>query len=108
VLIAFRRCLQFVEAFSGNCVMCALTRKRLPPPHDGIDLQWIQLHSVAPAAGTFRRNHGRAAAKETVEHNVTPGGAFHDRVGHEAGFTVGCNASKLPSSPERLKEFAPG
>src|SRR5215472_13692953 len=53
----------------------------LPATDDRIDIDGVQLQSVAAPAGALGSDQRRAAAEKGIEHNVAAGRAVEDRVG---------------------------
>ena len=94
-------------------VKCNITARfigqRLPAADRRVDVGRVELQPIAAPAGALGGDQGRAAAEKGVQHNLVPGEQSSIASATiAAGFTVGCNASRLPSSPQREKELAPG
>src|SRR5205085_1129984 len=75
---------EVVEAAAGIGMPGGVAGQLLPATDNRIDIARIELRPVAAPAGALGRDHRRAAAEETVEHDVAAGGAVEDRVGHQA------------------------
>src|ERR1700730_4115247 len=66
-------------------MMCVVLGKRLPPPHDRVDVERIQLESKAAPPSPLSGNQSGTAPKETIQHDVAARGGVHDSVGDHRG-----------------------
>src|SRR5882672_5361182 len=82
-MFLFRFCFELVEGSSGEGMMGAFAREGLPTTHDRIEVNWVELESVASPSSALRRDHGGAAAEKTVEHDIAPRRTVHDCIGHQ-------------------------
>src|ERR1700720_2870081 len=52
--------------------------KRLPTPHDRVDIERVQLESEATSSGSLGSDQCSAAAKKTIEHDIAASSGIHD------------------------------
>jgi hypothetical protein len=60
-----------------------LARIGLPSADDRVDIERIELDTVACATGALRGNERGAAAEKSIEHEIAAARAIEDRIRHE-------------------------
>src|SRR5208337_3060756 len=73
------RC-HFIKGTSAHCMLRLTTGIDLPATDHGIDIERVQFHPIANAAGALSRHKGGPTAKEGVEHNITTARAIEDGI----------------------------
>ena len=74
-------------------------RVGLPPPHDGVDVERIELQPEAAPTGALGRDHAGAAAKKAVEHDVAACGAVQDSVSDQSAPALPLDATRAGCPP---------
>jgi hypothetical protein len=61
---------------------CRVAGECLPAANNGVDIDRVDLDSVAPPAGSFRRDNCGTAAQKRIEDYIAPARDVENRVGN--------------------------
>lgn len=60
-----------IKPFSGRCMNCMVASVALPALDGGVDIEWIELYSVAASSRTLRRNQSGPRTQEPIQDDIT-------------------------------------
>ena len=56
--------------------------KRLPTPHDRVDIEGVEFESEATPPSSLGSDQCSAAAEKAIEHDIAASSGIHDRIGN--------------------------